>query len=226
VLFDLTPRQLLAIAGTRFPAAYRTRLARYRYGPGVFKLDWALDGPVPWTNEACGRAGTVHVIGGMAEAAAAEAASSAGRVPEKPYVLLCQPSVADTTRAPEGKHTLWAYCHVPNGSDVDMTAAIEDQIERFAPGFRDRILARHTMGPAQMEAHDANYIGGDINGGVQDLRQLFTRPVARYPVYSTPDPNVWLCSSSTPPGGGVHGMCGASAATAVLRRERRRAVRR
>jgi phytoene dehydrogenase-like protein len=226
VLFDLTPRQLLAIAGTRFPAAYRARLARYRYGPGVFKLDWALDGPVPWTNEACGRAGTVHVIGGMAEAAAAEAASAAGRVPEKPYVLLCQPSVADPTRAPEGKHTLWAYCHVPNGSDVDMTAAVEDQIERFAPGFRDRILARHTMGPAQMEAHDANYIGGDINGGVQDLRQLFTRPVARYPVYSTPDPNVWLCSSSTPPGGGVHGMCGASAATAVLRRERRRAVRR
>jgi len=222
VLFDLTPRQVLGIAGHRLPASYRDRLRRYRYGPGVFKVDWALDGPVPWTAEAVGRAGTVHVCGTLAEVAEAEAAAAGGRVPARPFVLLAQPSIADPTRAPAGQHALWGYCHVPNGSGVDMTAAIEDQIERFAPGFRDRVLARHTMGPAQVEAHDANYVGGDINGGIQDLPQLFTRPVPRYPVYSTPDPGLWFCSSATPPGGGVHGMCGASAAAAVLRRERGR----
>jgi phytoene dehydrogenase-like protein len=222
VLFDLTPRQVLAIAGHRFPASYRRRLERYRYGPGVFKVDWALDGPVPWTAQVCGQAGTVHLGGSMAEIAAAEDAAFRGRVPSRPFVLLAQATVADPTRAPEGGHTLWGYCHVPNGSTADMTQAIEDQIERFAPGFRDRILAKRTMSPAEVEAHDANYVGGDISGGVQDLRQLFTRPVLRLPVYSTPDPSLWLCSSATAPGGGVHGMSGQSAATAVLRSQRGR----
>ena len=222
VLFDLTPRQVLAIAGDRFPAAYRRRLERFRYGPGVFKIDWALDGPVPWKAEACRDAGTVHLGGTFAEVAASEDAVTRGLHPDRPFVLFAQPDVADLSRSPEGKSTAWGYCHVPNGSTVDMTTAIEDQVERFAPGFRDRILGRSVMGPADVETHNANYIGGDINGGVQDLRQLFTRPVLRWPPYSTPDSKIWLCSSSTPPGGGVHGMCGMNAANAVLRRQRRR----
>lgn len=222
VLFDLTPRQVLAIAGDRFPGRYRRRLERFRYGAGVFKIDWALDGPVPWTAEACHDAGTVHIGGTLPEVAAAEDAVAKGRHPDRPFVLFAQPDVADLSRSPEGKSTAWGYCHVPAGSTVDMTTAIEDQVERFAPGFRDRIIGRSVMGPAAMETHNANYIGGDINGGVQDLRQLFTRPVARWPIYSTPDPSIWLCSSSTPPGGGVHGMCGRNAAEAVLRRQRRR----
>jgi len=222
VLFDLTPRQVLAIAGDRFPARYRRRLERYRYGPGVFKIDWALDGPVPWTAEPCRGAGTVHLGGTLGEIAAAEDAVARGVHPDRPYVLFAQPDVADMSRSPDGKSTAWAYCHVPSGSTVDMTTAIEDQVERFAPGFRDRILGRATFTAPQMEAHNANYVGGDINGGVQDLRQLFTRPVARWPLYSTPDPKIWFCSSSTPPGGGVHGMCGFNAATAVLARQRRR----
>ena len=218
VMFDLTPRQVLAIAGDRFPPGYRRRLERYRYGPGVFKLDWALDGPVPWTAEACRDAGTVHLGGTLPEVAAAEDAVARGVHPDRPFVLFAQADVADLSRSPEGKSTAWAYCHVPHGSTVDMTAAIEDQVERFAPGFKDLIIGRHAMGPAQMEAHDNNYVGGDINGGVQDLRQLFTRPAARWPLYSPPDPRIWFCSSSTPPGGGVHGMCGLNAAQAVLRR--------
>lgn len=222
VLFDLTPRQVLAIAGDRFPARYRRRLERFRYGQGVFKVDWALDGPVPWKAEACRDAGTVHLGGTLPELAASEDAVARGVHPDRPFVLFAQPDVADLSRSPDGKSTAWGYCHVPNGSSVDMTAAIEAQVERFAPGFRDRIIGRSVMGPAAMETHNANYIGGDIAGGVQDLRQLVTRPVARWPLYSTPDPRIWLCSSSTPPGGGVHGMCGANAAQAVLRRQRRR----
>ena len=222
VLFDLTPRQVLAIAGERFPPGYRRRLERFRYGPGVFKIDWALDGPIPWTAQACRGAGTVHLGGTLEQVMAAEDDVARGRHPDRPFVLFSQAAVADLSRAPAGKSTGWAYCHVPSGSTMDMTAAIENQVERFAPGFRDRIIGRSIMGPAAMEAHDANYIGGDINGGIQDLRQLFTRPVARWPLYSTPDPKIWLCSSSTPPGGGVHGMCGVNAAEAVLRRQRRR----
>ena len=183
VLFDVTPRQLLRIAGDALPAGYRNRLGRYRYGPGVFKVDYALDGPIPWKDVACLRAGTVHLGGTLEEIASAERSVSRGNAPERPFVLLAQQSLFDPTRAPEGKHTAWAYCHVPHGCEVDMTARIEAQIERFAPGFRDRILARHTMNPAQMQAYNANYIGGDINGGVQDLGQLFTRPVVRLDPY-------------------------------------------
>ena len=216
-LFDVTPRQLLNVDGVRFPAGYRRKLTGYRYGPGVFKVDWALDGPIPWRAAECGRAATVHLGGTLDEIGAAEAAIWHGEHPERPYVLVAQQSLFDPTRAPAGKHTGWAYCHVPHGSTVDMTDRIESQMERFAPGFRDRILERHTMAPADMHRYNMNYIGGDINGGVQDLRQLFTRPVARPVPYSTPDPRVYICSSSTPPGGGVHGMCGHSAARAALR---------
>lgn len=215
VLFDVTPRQLLRIAGRRFPAGYRRVLARYRYGPGVFKVDWALAGPVPWRAAVCAKAATVHLGGTLAEIAAAERAVWQGKHPDRPFVLLVQPSLFDATRAPAGKHTLWAYCHVPNGSTVDMTAQIEAQIERFAPGFRDRILARSVMPPARLEAHNANCIGGDITGGVQDFRQLFTRPTARAVPYSTPARGIYICSASTPPGGGVHGMCGYYAARAA-----------
>jgi phytoene dehydrogenase-like protein len=213
----VTPRQVVRIAGDALPPRYRGRLERYRYGPGVFKVDYALDGPIPWRDPACARAGTVHVGGTLAEIAAGEQSVSRGIAPERPFVLLAQQSLFDATRAPQGKHTVWAYCHVPSGCGVDMTARIEAQIERFAPGFRDRILARHTMNPMQMERYNANYIGGDINGGVQDLAQLYTRPVARLDPYTTPNKRLYLCSSSTPPGGGVHGMCGYYAARSVLR---------
>lgn len=216
VLLDLTPRQFLALAGDRLPARYRGQLQRYRYGPGVFKLDWALDGPIPWTAPECRRAGTVHVGGTLADIAASERAAFFGRPCERPFVLLAQQSLFDPTRAPAGRHTAWGYCHVPKGSRADMTAAIEAQVERYAPGFRDRILARHAMGPGALESYNPNYVGGDINGGVQDLLQLYTRPVARAVPYSTPLPGVFLCSSSTPPGGGVHGMCGFHAANAAL----------
>ncbi len=217
-LFDVTPRQLVAIAGDRLPSRYRRKLTRYRYGPGIFKLDWALDGPVPWAAECCERAGTVHLGGGMDEIAEAEDEVASGGHPERPYVLAVQPSLWDPTRAPVGKHTLWAYCHVPNGSTVDMTARVEDQFERFAPGFRDRILARTAAGPAELERQNANLVGGDINGGLQDLRQLFTRPVVKLDPYSAPAEGIYICSSSTPPGGGVHGMCGHFAARSALRR--------
>jgi phytoene dehydrogenase-like protein len=220
VLLDVTPRQLVAVAGERLPAGYRRRLDGYRYGPGVFKLDWALDGPIPWRAEECTRAATVHLGGTLDEIVASEVGPWRGECAERPYVLLAQQSLFDPTRAPEGKHTAWAYCHVPNGSTVDMAARIEAQVERFAPGFRDRILARSARGPADLERENANYIGGDINGGIADFRQLFTRPVARASPYTTPVPGIYICSSSTPPGGGVHGMCGYWAAKAALRRIR------
>jgi phytoene dehydrogenase-like protein len=217
VLCDVTPRQLLHIAGQHLPARYRHKLEGYRYGPGVFKIDWALDGPIPWQAAECTRGGTLHLGGTLPEMVAAERAVWRGEHPEKPYVLVVQPSLFDPTRAPEGKHTAWAYCHVPNGSTFDMTERIEAQIERFAPGFRDLILVRSVKSAVEMERYNPNYIGGDINGGVQDLRQLFTRPVFRLVPYSTPIKGLYICSSSTPPGGGVHGMCGYFAAQAALR---------
>ena len=219
VLLDVAPRQALAIVGARLPAAYRRRLARYRHGPGAFKVDWALAGPIPWRSPECGRAATVHLGGTMAEIAAAEGVVAAGGHPERPYVLLAQQTVADPTRAPAGRHTAWAYCHVPNGSPVDMTERIERQVERFAPGFRELILARAVRGPARLEGENPNYVGGDIGGGLQDLRQTLARPAARLDPYATPAPGVYLCSSSTPPGGGVHGMCGYLAARSALRRD-------
>jgi len=217
ILLDLTPRQALSIAGDRLPPGYRRRLERYRYGPGVFKIDWALDGPIPWTAEACRKAGTVHLGSTLEEIATSERLIWQGKYPERPYVLVAQQSLFDGSRAPEGKHTGWAYCHVPHCSTADMTETIEKQIERFAPGFRDRVLARHTMTAHDYQEYNPNYVGGDINGGVQDLRQLFTRPVARLDPYSTPLPNLFFCSSATPPGGGVHGMCGYHAARSVMR---------
>ncbi len=216
VLFDVTPRQLLEISGRYLPKRYRRALERYRYGPGVYKVDFALDGPIPWTADGCRRAGTIHLGGTLEEISAGEAAVSQGGHPERPFVLLAQQSLFDETRAPRGKHTVWAYCHVPNGSTVNMTERIEKQIERFAPGFKDRILARSTMSPADLQRINANHVGGDINGGLMDFRQLFTRPVARLAPYSTPTGGLYLCSSSTPPGGGVHGMCGFFAARAAL----------
>jgi phytoene dehydrogenase-like protein len=220
VLLDVTPRQVVRIAAERLPAGYRRRLARFRYGPGAFKVDWALDAPIPWRAPACARAATVHVGGPLEEIAAAEAAVAGGAIPQRPFVLVAQPTLFDPSRAPAGRHTAWAYCHVPHASAVDMTDRIEAQIERFAPGFRDRIVARHTMAPPDLERYNANYVGGDINGGLQDLRQLFTRPVARLVPYATPVRGLYLCSSSTPPGGGVHGMCGYWAARAALRSRR------
>ena len=217
-LLDLTPRQVLRISGDRLPGRYRNALQRYRYGAGVFKLDWALDGPIPWRDPRCLQAGTVHLGGTFDEVVNAEAMVGRGEHSERPFVLLTQPTLCDPSRAPAGKHIGWAYCHVPNGSAVDMTERIERQVERFAPGFRDRILARSVMSPADVERYNANYIGGDINGGIQDLRQLFTRPVIRLDPYSTPDPGIFICSSSTPPGGGVHGLCGMFAAQSALRR--------
>lgn len=218
ILCDVTPRQLLKIAGHSFPGTYRAQLQRYRYGPGVFKLDLALDGPIPWQAEACKQAGTVHLGGTLPEIARAERAVWKGEHPHYPYVLLVQQSLFDSTRAPAGKHTVWAYCHVPNGSQINMSERIEAQIERFAPGFRQRILARHTTTAQEMADYNANYIGGDINSGVQDLTQLFTRPVIAPVPYATPDKSLYICSASTPPGGGVHGMCGYYAARAALRR--------
>lgn len=217
VLFDLTPRQLLSIAGERFSMLYRTQLKRYRYGMGVFKIDWALDGPIPFTAPDCRRAGTIHLGGTLAEIREAEAQTAMGKHPDRPFVLLAQPSCFDASRAPAGQHTAWAYCHVPNGSTVDRTDAIERQIERVAPGFRDRILARHTMNTAQIEAWNPNYVGGDINGGIIDLGQLYTRPTISLSPYSTSEPGLFICSSATPPGGGVHGMCGYHAARVALR---------
>ena len=217
ILCDVTPRQLLRIAGDLLPSGYQRQLQRYRYGPGVFKIDYALDGPIPWKAEACLRAGTVHIGGTFPEVAASERAVTRGEHPEKPFVLIAQQSLFDPTRAPEGKHTVWAYCHVPNGSTFDMTGRIESQIERFAPGFRDRILARSAMTSLDVERYNANYVGGDINGGIQDLWQFFTRPTIRPVPYTTPAKNIFICSSSTPPGGGVHGLCGYYAARTALR---------
>ena len=216
VLLDVTPRQLLGIAGGELPDGYRRRLERFRYGPGVFKVDWALDGPIPWRAPECTLAATVHLGPTLEEIVASEREPWRGRVSPRPFVLLAQQSLFDPSRAPEGKHTAWGYCHVPHGSTIDMTAAIEAQVERFAPGFCERILARSPMGPAELQEHNPNLVGGDINGGAADLRQMIARPVPRLSPYSTPLPGVYLCSASTPPGGGVHGMCGFHAARAAL----------
>ncbi|NOK58375.1 MAG: NAD(P)/FAD-dependent oxidoreductase [Chloroflexi bacterium AL-W] len=217
VLFDVTPRQLISIAGKRFPEGYNRALARYRDGPGTFKVDLALDGPIPWKAPECLRAGTIHVGGTLAEVSDSERSIWRNEHCEQPFVLVAQPSLFDSTRAPEGKHTVWAYCHIPNGSPVDMTERIESQIERFAPGFRDRIIGRSVMGPVELERYNANHRGGDISGGIQDFAQLFTRPTISLNPYATPAKGIYLCSSSTPPGGGVHGMCGYYAAQAALR---------
>ncbi len=217
ILLDLTPRQVVRVAGQQLSAGYRSRLERYRYGPAAFKVDYALDGPVPWTARECRRAATVHLGGTMEEIAASEAAVWRGEHPKRPFVLSAQQSLFDQSRAPSGKHTLWAYCHVPNGSTVDMSARIEAQIERFAPGFKERILARSVYTPALLEGYNANYVGGDIIGGIQDWRQFFARPAARIVPYTTPAKGLYLCSASTPPGAGVHGMCGYYAARAALR---------
>jgi phytoene dehydrogenase-like protein len=217
VLFDVTPAQLLQIAGHSLSSIYQWQLRRYRYGMGVFKIDWALDAPIPFTAPECAQAGTVHLGGTMAEIAAGERASAQGQHPDKPFVLLAQQSLFDATRAPAGKHTAWAYCHVPNGSRVDRTDAIERQVERFAPGFRERIIGRHTFDTAQMESYNPNYVGGDINGGRLDISQLFTRPALRASPYRTSQRGLYLCSSATPPGGGVHGLCGYHAAKRALR---------
>lgn len=217
VLFDITPAQLLRIQGINLSRAYEWQLRRYRYGMGVFKIDWALSSPIPWTASEARQAGTLHLGGTLEEITATEAASARGHHPDNPFVLLAQPTVLDPTRAPAGRHTAWAYCHVPNGSTLNRTAAIETQVERFAPGFRDLILGRATLDTAQMEAYNPNYVGGDINGGIIDVGQLYTRPALRVSPYRTSRAGVYVCSSATPPGGGVHGMCGYHAATRALR---------
>lgn len=217
LLFDTNPRQLLEIAGHRFSKTYQWQLKRFRFGMGIFKIDWALDGPIPFTAEKCRQAGTVHLGNTIEEISASEQQAWTGKHPEKPFVLLTQPSIFDPERAPHGRHTAWAYCHVPNGSEKDMTAAIENQVERFAPGFKQRILARHTMNTRQLEEYNPNYQGGDIIGGATDITQLFTRPALRRSPYRTSARGIYICSSSTPPGGGVHGMCGYHAAQRVLR---------
>ena len=217
ILFDVTPKQLLQIAGYQLSSLYKWQLRRFRYGMGVFKIDWALDAPIPFTAEACRLAGTLHLGSTFKQIAAGEQDIWNGKHPDKPFVLLSQPTVFDASRAPAGKHTGWAYCHVPNGSVKDMTAIIENQVERYAPGFKQTILARHTMNTEEIAAYNPNYIGGDINGGVLDLAQLFTRPVLRLSPYKTSAKGLYICSSSTPPGGGVHGMCGYYAAKKALR---------
>lgn len=219
ILLDLTPRQVLRVAGHRLPRRYRRALERYRYGAGSFKIDWALSGPIPWRNPACVRAATVHLGGTLDEIAASEHAPLDGRVPDRPFVLLVQPTLFDPTRAPEGKHVAWAYCHVPFGCDVDMTEAIEAQVERFAPGFRDVVLERSVMPPSELERHNPNLVGGDISAGAMTLRQVFFRPALRLNPYRTPVDGLYLCSASTPPGGAVHGMCGYYAARAALKRK-------
>ncbi|MEO6131510.1 MAG: NAD(P)/FAD-dependent oxidoreductase [Saprospiraceae bacterium] len=216
ILFDITPKQLLQIAGDKFSALYRWQLKRYRYGMGVFKIDWALDGPIPFTAQVCRRAGTVHLGNTFEEIEASELLTSKGKHSEKPFVLLAQQSLFDPSRAPQGKHTAWAYCHVPNGSTVDMTERIEQHVERFAPGFKDLILGKHVMNTQQIEEYNPNYVGGDINGGIIDIGQLFTRPALRLSPYKTSAKGIYICSSSTPPGGGVHGMCGYHAARRAL----------
>ena len=216
VLFDVTPKQLLVIAGHRLSPVYQWQLQRYRYGPGVFKLDWALDAPAPFAVKECREAGTVHLGNSYAEIAQGEQMIWEGKHPERPFVLFAQQTLHDPSRAPSGKHTAWAYCHVPNGSTVDMTEHIEKQVERFAPGFRERILGRHAMNSRDIEVYNPNYIGGDINGGVSDIGQIFTRPALRASPYRTSAKGLYICSSSTPPGGGVHGMCGLRAADRAL----------
>ena len=221
VMLDIGPRQLLGIAGDRLPPRRRRRMGAYRYGPGAFKVDWALDGPIPWDAPECADAATVHLGGSLEDIAAAEAAVWRGEAPDAPYVLVAQPTRFDPGRAPPGKHIAWAYCHTPNGCDIDMTDRIERQMERFAPGFRARVLARSVMPPAAMEAYNPNYVGGDIAGGANNLRQLIARPASPIAPYATGIDGAFLCSASTPPGAGVHGMCGYYAAQAALRYMRR-----
>jgi phytoene dehydrogenase-like protein len=223
VLFDLAPSAVDRIAGTALPESYRRQLRGFRHGPGVFKVDWALRGPIPWTARACSAAATVHLGGPFEQVAESEHAAASGRIVDRPFVLVAQQSLFDDTRAPAGHHTGWAYCHVPNGCDVDMTDRIESQVERFAPGFRDLIVGRHTRRPADIESHNPNMVGGDVGGGANDVRQFLFRPFPRWNPYTTPNPRLFLCSSSTPPGGGVHGMCGYWAADSALRRLRRTA---
>jgi phytoene dehydrogenase-like protein len=220
-LFDTAPKGLLQIAGHRMPEGYRSQLENFRYNQGVFKVDWALSEPVPWTAEVCRRTATLHLGGTMEEIVASEADVWEGKLPTNPYMLVAQQSVVDSTRAPAGKHTLWGYCHAPAGSTADLTDVIERQIERFAPGFRDTIIARATRNSVEMEHYNPNYVGGDINAGVQDLMQQYTRPSLSITPYRTGIDNVYICSSSTPPGGGVHGLCGYFAAQAVLRDQNR-----
>lgn len=217
ILFDLSPKQILEIAGDHFSPVYKWQLSRYRYGMGVFKIDWALSGPIPFTSAEARKAGTVHLGNTFEEIAAGEKLAAGGGHPGRPFVLLAQQSLFDSSRVPEGKQTAWAYCHVPNGSETDMTAAIESQVERFAPGFKDLILAKHTMNTREVQAYNPNYIGGDINGGIIDIGQLFTRPVLRSSPYRTSAKGIYICSASTPPGGGVHGMCGYYAARQTLK---------
>jgi phytoene dehydrogenase-like protein len=217
-LFDLSPYQILRIAGERFPERYRRSLERFRHGPGIFKIDWALSAPIPWRNPLCARAGTVHVGGTFDEIAAAEQAAWSEAPSPRPFVLVAQQSLFDPTRAPAGYHTGWAYCHVPRACRIDMTDFIEAQVERFAPGFTETIVARHTMRPLEVQAYNPNFIGGDITGGVNDLRQILARPALRIDPYSTPAKDLFICSASTPPGAGVHGMCGYLAAMSALRR--------
>lgn len=217
VLFDLSPRNLDRIVGNVFSPDYKRRLQGHRHGPGVYKVDWALAGPIPWKDHLCLKAGTVHCGGTFEEIAASERRVWQGVAPERPFVLLSQPSLFDSSRAPDGEHTAWAYCHVPNGCDMDMTTAIEDQVERFAPGFKKLIKAKHTMSPARMEEYNENYIGGDIVGGIQSFRRLFFRPFGKWQAYTTPAKGIYLCSASMPPGGGVHGMCGYHAAQRALK---------
>ncbi len=215
VLCDLSTRGLLKIAGHKLPENFQRKLENFKVGNAVFKIDWALNAPIPWKAKECARTGTIHLGGTFEEIAESEAAPSKGKNPEKPYVLVAQPSLFDASRAPAGKHTAWGYCHVPNGSTFDMTERIENQIERFAPGFRDCIIAKKVSPPTELERHNANLVGGNISGGSQDIAQLFLRPTRR--MYSTPVKNLYLCSASTPPGGGVHGMCGYYAARAALK---------
>jgi phytoene dehydrogenase-like protein len=224
VLFDVTPRQLYDIAAGALSSSYRRQLERFRYGTAAFKVDYALSAPIPWRSSACADAAVVHVGGSYEEIAQSEAESAAGRIPDEPFVLVAQQSRFDGSRAPSGRHTGWAYCHVPNGAQVDMTERIERQIERFAPGFRDTILARHVMPPTALEAHNPNLVGGDISGGENALDQLLLRPFRRWNPYTTSNSRLFLCSSSTPPGGGVHGMCGYWGARTVLRRVFRRRI--
>lgn len=220
VLFDTTPGQMLDIVGDRIGGLYRRQARRFKHGAGVFKIDYALSEPIPWLAEECRQAGTVHVGGTLDEVAASERAVMTGQHPARPFVLVAQPSLFDASRAPEGQHTAWAYCHAPAGSMVNMTDQLEAQIERFAPGFRSRIIARHTMNSLDMERYNPNYVGGDISAGSNHLAQLVARPTLRWDPYSTPNPQIFLCSASTPPGGGVHGMCGYHAARSILRRLR------
>lgn len=219
VFFNTTPSQILEIARSRIPDSYSAKLEKFNYGPGVFKIDLALDGPIPWRDPACRKAGTVHVGGSQEEIAASEKAMAEGRHSDKPYILVAQQSLFDESRAPEGKHTAWAYCHVPNGSIRDMTGPILNQIERFAPGFRSLIIGSHSMNTEAMESYNPNYIGGDINGGRQDITQLFTRPAGLFDPYHIPGTHMYIASSSTPPGGGVHGMAGYHAARSAIKRE-------